>query len=408
MGLYSYVPREWNGLCLVADARLKSDQDQELHEGGKRVYDLWGFGRAACGPEWQRTMRVCLYDYGEDTAALNNAHQIALGQVQDSKKMTKRKTFVAEQRKAKRAELIEFLEYYKPRCVVVLQTPSIQVEENLLSVHGTMCWDALSPPDSLLAMQGTCWDSHAHNFGPIVPLLNPMSFEYAWGWPIRRWLLMAIKIAGGQMRPLTCSHKFFASRAHAKCTSNITEALVSLLHKARTGAAPIAIDIESYSPQNLITAVGVSDGITAISMPWEQFQPYGKEDIEPGLADSDLGALIKQVLATDTAKIFHNRAYDIPFLAAKGVPVNGECHDSMGMHREVYRQFRHGLQMACAIEFCVRPWKSEWNPKVKGLTKSNPDYWICDPMKLREYNCDDAFNTWHLGKALAPKIGLRL
>lgn len=377
--MFTYIPSNWNGLCLIADQRLPSDTEED-QPNGVCVFQHWAFGKAALGREWPNTARIALYDHG----------------VNPWKNMTKKEA--AEERKNRRNTLLNHLSQMRPKCILLLQSASRADEDS--PFHGTMCWDAFGPPDSLKAMQGTCWSTP---YGPVVPLLNPFSYEYVYGWLIRRWMRMGLQLAQGTMARLECTKIYATPSAE----------LPSIIDQIRATKL-VAVDIESYSPKNLLTAVGLSNGDLAVSVPWDPFYPFGSDTLEPGYAESSLlpayaavRTALRDLLAEPSVtKVFHNKSYDIPFLAEKGLPVGGTCHDTMGMHREAYRQFRHALQIACATEMCIPPWKSLY--KEPGFKKDDPNFWIVNPLKLRKYNCQDAFFTWHLAQALAWKVEVEL
>ena len=407
-------PQSPNGLCFVTDARLKFDRELQEERGGSPVFTAWGFGRAVLGPrEWAKTTRIALYDYGEDTDSLRPEWDTWATEwlAAHPKKSAKQahKLALAKQRISIREELREYLRANRFRCVVVLQTRGAEQKSkedfgDAKGLKGTMGWDALNAPDSLAEMAGCVWDSP---FGPVMPLLNPINYEKVYGELIRRQLRGAWALATGQKRV------FAPEPAELYFAPDGTQpaALLRILASARAGI-PIALDIESYSPQDLITAIGLSDGVTSVSVPWDEFAVYGADRTEPGEAgtDSESERLTRQILLTPGPKLLHNYTYDIPFLERRGVAVAGPYHDTMAMHGVVYKQWRHGLQRAVSGEFLIPPWKSLWRPKnpPDGLSKDDAEWWVLEPLALREYNCRDAWYTWHLGQALAWKVGIKL
>lgn len=404
-------PQRPNGLCFVTDARLKFDRELQEERGGSPVFSVWGFGNAALGKaNWAGVTRVALYDFGEDTEALRPewarwAHDWRAAHPKKSEKQA-HKLALAKQRLAIREELREFLRTEKFRCTVVLQTRGAEQKSkedfgDAKGLKGTTCWDALGAPDSLVEMSGCVWDSR---FGPVMPLINPINYEKVYGELIRRQLRGAWALATGKERVFRPEP--------AKLYYEPRDTLAGLRHILRSALAgkPVAVDIESYSPQDLITAIGLSDGEYSVSVPWDTFAVYGADRTELGFygAGGPEEALTREILASGCAKVFHNYTYDVPFLERRGVPVRGALHDTMAMHGVVYKQWRHGLQRATSGEFLIPPWKSEYNPKHDGLTKDDPESWILDPHALRHYNTLDSWYTWHLAQALAWKVGIKL
>lgn len=403
-------PAKPNGLVFVTDARLKYDRELQEEAGGSPVFSTWGFGNAALGKAgWAGVTRVALYDFGENTEALRPewaswAKEWRAAHPKKSEKQA-HKLALSKQRLAIREELREFLRKEPFRCAVILQTRGAEQKSkedfgDAKGLRGTTCWDALNAPDSLVEMSGCVWDSP---FGPVMPLVNPINYEKVYGELIRRQLRGAWALATGKesvFRPepakLYFEHK------------DVLAGLRHILRSARAGI-PIAVDIESFSPKDLITAIGLSDGEYAVSVPWDTFDVYGADRRELGFLDPGGAewAMTKEILVLPCPKVFHNYTYDVPFLARRGVPVAGALHDTMAMHGVVYKQWRHGLQRAVSGEFLIPPWKSTWRPKTPGdLTKDDAEYWVLEPLALREYNCMDSFMTWHLAQALAWKVGL--
>lgn len=398
MTLYVDRPKNPNGMCIITDARFKYDKELQEAQGGQPVLREWAFGKAALGqPAWASCTRIALYDYLEDTEAAPTGLS------------TKRaRTHVAGMRAAKRAELLSHLMENKYSIIVVLQTRGAEVKSkddfgDAVGLKGTMCWSALDTPDSLPEMAGTVWESP---YGRVMGLLNPVNHEYVHGEAIRRHLIGAHGLATGKAQVLEPDPDMTGANNIIQRHGLLGELFCNLTKDIDT---PLAVDIESYSTDNLITAIGISDGVVSVSVPWDSFTPYGTSELELGRSQAQ-ERLVKNILASNCPKIFHNYTYDVPFLEAKGCPVGGTIHDTMALHGIVYKQWRHGLQRACATELLIPPWKSIWHPKhpPSGLSKDDAEWWILEPTALREYNAKDAFYTWHLANALAWKAGVKL
>lgn len=394
-------PPNPNGLCLVTDVRLKYDKDLQEEEGGSPVFREWGFGKAVLGRAWAGVTRIALYDYGADTEALTPEWVKELErlcvQYPKRKRSALEKQVLARQRERIRTELRAHLNEARYPCTIILQTRGAEQKNkeefgDAKGLKGTTAWLAMPAPDSLPEMAGCVWESP---YGPIMPMLNPINYEKVHGEAMRRQMKGALAICLGHAAVLR------PPLIHYEDTEEARTAL------RRMRGFPIAVDIESYSTQDLITAIGISDGITSVSVPWDSFTPFGQSEPEPG-ATPDARALVEELLAADTPKIFHNYTYDVPFLERKGVPVGGVIHDTYAMHGVVYKQWRHGLQRACASELLIPPWKSIWHPKAPpaGLCKDDAEWWILEPLALRQYNAHDAFYTFCLYSALKWKVGL--
>ncbi len=374
------VPQSPNGLVLVCDVRLKHDRDLQEAEGGSPVLRHWPFGVACLGKRaWAGVTRVALYDYGS--------------------KIT------PELKRAAAADLMAYLVSRRPACTVVLQTRSAEQKSkddfgDAQGLTGTHCWVAMKAPDRLPEMAGCVWDAA---WGPTVGVLNPINYEYVFRELIRRHLNAGLAIATNHIRPPIPGAIAWTDHAPA-------HALLIQIRDNAVNNFPVAVDIETFSDLTLVTAIGLSDGTNSVSVPCEGFSVYGANREEPAGSEKAL-SLVREILATRCPKIFHNYTFDVPMLEEKGFPVNGPIHDTMAMHVTVYKQWPHGLQKAVAHELLVGPWKSEHKPqgaKKLGLTKKDARYWICDPEELRRYNCLDAFHTWRLARALAPKLGVSL
>jgi hypothetical protein len=369
-----------NGLVIVCDVRLKHDRDLAEADGGSPVLRHWPFGKACIGKrQWAESTRIALYDYGA--------------------KLT------PELKHQAQSDLIEYLSKHRPSCTLVLQSRSSDNSSSedtgdAKGLTGTHCWVALHAPDRLPEMAGCVWDAP---WGPTIGVLNPVNYEYVYRALIRRHFLAALKVAENHLRPPIPGAMAFHDNAPA-------HDLLKRLYSSAAKNVPVAIDIESFSDGSVITAIGLSDGCNSVSVPCESFEVFGAGRVEPGGSETALN-LVRCILASHAPKVLHNAEFDIPLLGDKGFPVCGSVEDTMAMHVTVYKQWPHGLQKACAQEILVPPWKSEHKPqgaRKLGITKKDAEWWTCDPEELRRYNALDAFHTWRLGRALAPKVGFSL
>lgn len=376
-------PSSPNGLLLVCDVRLKHDRDLQASQGGQPVMRHWPFGVQCLGKrEWERTTRVALYDYGEDVKKVKDERVTVLK---------------------------DLLGTSKWGAVAVLQTRSAARKADkkdaddvgdALHLTGTHCWQAMKAPDRLPDMAGCIWQT---SWGPTIGVLNPVNYEYVYRELVRRHLCLALHAA------VNGDPTLYVEALNYKRDKARYDALCQLAYSASMGRS-IAVDIESNPETNALTAIGFSDGLTIVSMNVDPYRIFRSDAVEAGATDKELVA-IQQLLAENCPKLFHNYSFDVPELRARGWAVNGSLHDTMAMHATVYKQWPHGLQKACAHELPVPPWKSEYKPeyaKKYGLTRNDAGYWTGDPLKLRFYNGQDSFYTWHLGRALASKVGIQL
>lgn len=375
-------PQDPNRLLFVCDVRLLRDRRLEAKQGGSPVLNEWPFGVACLGKEqWARTTKLALYDYGE--------------------KITK------AVKDARRLEFLQFLELHgrQFKCIAAMQSRSseIKVKEDhgdAQGLVGTHCWATLKAPDRIPDMAGCVWHS---KWGRIIGILNTVNYEYVYRELIRRHIRLSLELCSRdiELRPKAISFS----------RDNTADAMLLRLAVRSEQGHPIAVDIESNSELDLITAIGFSDGIEAVSVPFEAYTIFNTNgEVEPAAKQLTLDR-IRKLLNGCGSKLFHNYTYDVPFLRRKGFEMKGPLHDTMAMHVVVYKQWPHGLQRACAQELAVPPWKSLHVPqyaKRLKLTKNDVEWWTGDPLELRRYNCLDAFYTWNLGRSLAPKVGISL
>ena len=174
---------------------------------------------------------------------------------------------------------------------------------------------------------------------------------------------------------------------------------------------PLAVDLEFIPGRDTVTAINLSDGLRAVSLPFHAYTPRGHEQAEPALESYTYGAdvheLVGQLLAATTPKYCHNFVADVPRLYKLGFQVGGLIMDTFAAHAIAYPELPHGLQVAAASVARVPPWKSLYKPgDTQGLNRDDADYWTADPLALRDYGAKDAFYTWHLAQAAMPLVGM--
>lgn len=379
--------RNWNGGLLVVDTRLKYDFLRAQEDGFSGVYSSWGFGKAAAGPEYNRLHRVSLFEYGTSF------------EVDKELPFKDRKRLTAEHTKTRadaRAALRALIADLKPKLTFVLAPVSLHSrdkdEESKKGKATSLAFEAFDPIAPFSELAGTLWES---DFGRVMPILNPLNVDFVHKRRVKDQFERGLEFVQGKRQSLFAGREFHYMPG---------ERMVAALKRLTESRLPIAIDIESYSPTNLITAIGVSDGVTTVSVPWDGFEPHMANYWEPGRT-AELEALTKRVLASPNLKYLHNGIdYDLPFLAGRGCPVGGPVLDTMLLHSR-YRQYRHALQQVAAQLFLLEPWKSE---HLKGRDADDANTWIQNPIELRQYNCKDTLVTALLGEPLRAEMGVKV
>lgn len=364
-----YVSRGHHGTVIVTDWRLKTDGqlDESEPTHAPHVLEFWKLGKFALGTSWHTTTRIALFDHGEQ---VSNA-EAAL----------------------RRAKFVEWLHEHRPARVFIVPTPDSTMGAEAVSLKGTHAWAALRAPDTLEAMRGTRWALNKHTeiiaLFPIAKRVKELQ-----RWCMVNWL-----------------------RAHRMPTLVLPEAYMRIdpsedmcaLMAAMLGR-PLAIDLEFNPQADIVTAIGLSDGRFAVSIPWDRYLPRNNEEWERGLHEypehGGIVHLLRHLLAADTPKVAHNFVADIPRLEKRMFKVNGTLHDTFAAHAIAFPELRHGLQHAAASVLPVPPWKSLYKPShlARGITRDDAEFWIADPRALRAYNCRDAFYTWHLARAVLPHV----
>lgn len=361
-----FIARGSTRLVIVTDWRLKSDADLDAEQGALgHVLDMWPLGRFALGPDYNACTRIALFDYGAKPTAVQAAHV--------------------------RAKWVRWVEENRPEVVLVVPTPDSTMGGEAPHLKGTQCWQALRAPDTLDAMRGTRWN---YLPGTVVTALFPIAKRVK---ELQRWSLVQWMRAWAMPTLDLTRHTIYPG---AK--------MLRLMESMR--GKPLAIDLEFHPGKDIVTAIGLSDGECAVSIPWDAYTPRNTGTIEPGLksyaeSKSVEGALCG-LLAGGAPKVAHNFTADIPRLTARGFQVNGKLHDTFAAHAIAFPELRHGLQHACASLLPVPPWKSVYRPArlARGITRDDAEFWIADPLALRRYNCRDAFFTHNLARAVLPYV----
>lgn len=381
--MFTWLPRNASVLLLtdvrnLADANFDAKHKPEA--GAQAVLRGWWPGLEVWGKGgWEGVARCALFEFGQkvDKAARAQANK----------------------------DLTELFSRHKFTHIIVLQSRSksarkVYNEDYAEASHsGSVCWSFLRPPAALAEMSGTFWQTE---HGTVLALQNPQNVDYVYGAMTCRWL-KAIKSNMSIFLPSV-------DTTYTMPGLHMYAGLKKLLAAADRGV-PIAIDIESFSTEDLITVIGLSDGHTTCSVPWEPFTPYGQAYTEPGYHLKAEGQMVRRILATARVVVHHNGIRsDLPYLARKGVPVLGRSFDTYLAHGVLLNQFRHGLQQCVSYEFVVPPWKTfhTASAEAHGLDRDDANAWIQDPKELRTYNASDTFYTWWLGQQLAKYGGVSL
>lgn len=344
-------------MVFVTDYRWKSDR--ELSENGGR--DNYVLHMAPELRNWSDYTRIALFDYKAKPGALERA--------------------------AAKEQLRYWLDENAPKVTIVIPTVALEADDKA----DTVCWSVFGAPEGLAAMRSTFFEYCDAQYVTPIFGFSPFLKELQ-KWQNEQTIRRAQRIASGLDETLFCREKII---------------FPTHLDIATLKERFLAVDIESIEGTDLITAVGLSDGVTAISVPVDTYLPYGRDLKELGGTREQLQAL-KEVLASDIPKVFHNYTFDVPRLTRCGFPVNGDIHDTFCAMAIAYPELSHGLQSSVAALLSVPPWKSLWHPKLPGITREDIEYWICDPIGLRDYNADDAFYTWHLANVVLPQVGISL
>jgi len=178
-----------------------------------------------------------------------------------------------------------------------------------------------------------------------------------------------------------------------------------------SGEKYIAIDLETKDPDlkskgsGAIQGHGEIVGIAVATEGWKGYYPIAHE----GGGNIDRRTVLewfKKVCATDSYKIFHNAMYDVCWIKAYGIPINGHIMDTMVMSSLIDENRLSYTLNSISFEY-LREVKDE-----KAL-KEAAESWGIDPKKelyklpamyVGNYAEKDAQLTLELFKALSREI----
>ncbi len=364
-----HIANPGHPLVVVSDYTLPTDKalDESEPSGAPHVLDMWQFGRHVLGKAWAKVTRVALWHPSDKPTV--------------------------KQAQARREAFLCWLIKSPTRSLFVIPTPDSTMGGPASPLRGTQAWMALSPPDALDAMRGTRWLRD----GIEVTVGHPMAkrTKELYRWCNARWLRA---LGAPTLHPLPSEIAHVPGPHMLRLMGNMA-------------GRPLALDLEFHPGKDLITAVGLSDGTHAVSIPFDGYYPRNNENFEAALSSYREGkqilATLAYLLAYQTPKIAHNFTADVPRLERRGLRVRGKLHDTFAAHAIAFPELRHGLQAAAASMLPVPPWKSEFKPKrlTKGITRDDTEFWTADPIALRQYNVLDSYYTLHLARAVLPHVG---
>lgn len=361
------VAKAGQPVVIVTDWQNKSDRDLDLsaRREGAHVLHLWRLGRAAIGRGYYHTTRIALFRHGSTP----DRREVAQARV----------------------DLRRYLDDHKPERLVVVPTPDAQLGEGASAVTGTICWGALAAPDSLGAMRLAHWQRGPTTVVPIYPMARR----------VKELQMYASAMALQRVTAPTIQPAVVVTEVGLPMVA----ALGDLVGK------PLAVDLEFVPGRDLVTAINLSDGRTAVSLPYHAYTPYAHQEAEPSLDSytygGDVRELVDQLLAAPTVKYCHNFVADLPRLYKLGFTVGGKVLDTFASHAVAFPELPHGLQLAVASMVNVPPWKSMYKPTVaSGVGRDDQEFWVADPLGLRDYGAKDAFYTWHLAQHVMPWVGI--
>lgn len=388
----SWLPSKHVKTLLVTDYTTKNDENIDRQTGvstpGKQsILANWWPGREVWGCDWAGVGRIALFDFQDEPTL--------------------------KERKAAVAALKEFLATLRPDNIICLQSLSKGAkklyDDSLDSSGGsgsTLCWDIFGAPGSIggsrdkSACGGTFIDSP---YGRVLGLPNPSNGDYVVLSSILQWLEWT--------RDNVPTVRVPAETTFSEPGEGQRAALKRLVAIAKQGK-PITFDLETFSTEDLITCVGISDGVTTVSVPWDSFLPHGGSSVEHGLAKGPEGRLVRAVFKEASVVVGHNiLGHDIPFLRRRGVAVPGRTFDTYLAHGVCMNQFRHGLQAVVSQFVPTGPWKTFHmeHAKQSGLDPAyDPRAWIQNPKELRGYNAEDSFKNSLIAEPLASRCGILL
>lgn len=250
-------------------------------------------------------------------------------------------------------------------------------------------------------MPGRDWPGCAGTFlntpyGHVLSLPNPANIDYVYHGLLAQWLRWAgdsvpiVEVPGGKV-----------SRIDS----------LKVLHERTLAGSPITFDLETYSTDDIITCIGLSDGTVAVSVPWDSFIPHGQTYREAGCTAEEK-QLVESIFRDARVVVGHNiLAHDIPYLRRRGIQLPDRTFDTYLGHGVANTQLRHGLQAVVSYDFPVEPWKALHicSARESGL---DPAYeaaaWIQNPKELRAYNTQDTYFNALVAPLIAARCGVML
>lgn len=377
-------------VVFLVDFRLASDASYDYeNDTTNSVYRLWGAAsKYVSKQDWARLTKAALLDVTDTLKFPENADK--------GTKKTLRGKFHSKVVVAK-AAMDRYLKRRQPKLIVVLQSRSASARKNKeiegveSESDGTLVWDMMKGPGPMSSVFGTIFESP---YGPCMAIPNPLNYEFVYEELIRRWLVAALAFGEGALPLLTPERNYFRR-------DEVTAGLARIRRNTM-----LSIDLEFSPALDIIMAIGISDGVNSVSVPWDSFAVGTTQMIEPGRTEG-WETTVKDLLKQAPSVCGHNYiGADLPYLRARGLFHTDVIYDTWIMHGLAYRQYRHGLQECVAQNFLVHPWKVQFKLSAEGLVPDDPQYWTSAPLQLREYNCFDAFYTHKLALELIPKVGL--
>lgn len=230
----------------------------------------------------------------------------------------------------------------------------------------------LPPPETLRFDQLATLSSYSLGFVLSAPAHTPVFAKH---------LQRAVSLAKGELPAWV-----WASREIIDHGEEMDRAFDYLLHSG----AELGVDIETNmdAANRKLLNVGIASYSTAVSITWE-------------LADSKTRELVRQVLATENTKVFWNMAFDVPILAAFGLPVGGRIEDWMLAKRLLAPGISSKLTHASCFELAVPRWKTNFRA---GAQEGLDAFESADPAERALYNLRDTWVTLLLGKPYRAQL----
>lgn len=389
--MLSYMPTRHPRVLVVTDAVSLNDSNinrQRGHQppGKQSVLQNWWLGKEVFKREWSEVGRIALFDFHQEVST--DAKRKAL------------------------AELKRMLTAAQADIIICLATPSRSAKKlyddaaDTGTEHaGTLCWDVFDPPGTIAGSRdksgcgGTFWDSV---YGRVLALPNPANLDYVYLDPLTRWLGWARDGRPTLQLPTVST---FTEPGEAQ------NAALRRLRETIAGGAPLTFDLETFSTEDLVTCIGLTDGETTVSVPWDPFVPYGASQVEPG-ASEEAAELVRAIFKASRVVVGHNiLGHDVPFLRQRKFKLPDRMFDTYIAHHVTQSQLKHGLQAVTSYFEAIPPWKTvhQRSARESGL---DPAYdaraWIQNPKELRGYNAQDTFYNSTFAEPLASRCGMLL